>query len=121
MVEGLVAAGLWEQAGQAARAIPDADAQGEALRAVVEGLVAAYLDNAAALTPESTRGQPHRGELLRIQARKLIADLLGSRSWLRAIEPLGKLSPMEVAAIGEAILAQKFWQDLNDFEDVRDK
>jgi hypothetical protein len=108
VVQGLVAAKLWEQAEQAARTIPDTGQQAQALGAVVDGLVAAYRDNAAALTPGSTRGQPNRGEWLRIQARRLVGDLLGSQHWLLAIEPLGKLSPVEVATIGEEILAQKF-------------
>ncbi len=105
---GLVAAGLWEQAEQAARAIPDTGDQARALGTVVEGLVAAYLDNSALLTPVSAREQADRGELLRTQALWLVADLLSSQHWFRAIRPLGKLSPVGVVAISEAILTQKF-------------
>ena len=80
--------------------VPDpADRDNPGPGAVLERLVAAYLDNAAALTPESTRRQSDRGEVLRLQARRLVGDLLGSQYWLRAIESLGKLSPVEVVAV----------------------
>ena len=77
---------------------------------VAEDLVAAYLDNSAALVSVSTRERAGRGELLRTQARRLVADLLGSQYWFSAIRPLGKVNPLEVATIGEAILVSENFQ-----------
>jgi hypothetical protein len=110
VAEGLASAGFWEQAERAARTIPGQAEQALALGPVVEGLVEEYLGNAAVMTHVSTPEQADGGEWLRTQACRLVADLLGSQYWYRAIRPLGKLSPGEVMVIAEAILAQKFWK-----------
>ena len=103
----LAGAGLWEQAEQAARAIPDMGRRARALAVVVEAEVAAYLDKSAALASISAREKADGGKLLRARARRLVVDLLGSQYWYLAIRSLGKLSSVDVLAIGEAILTQK--------------
>jgi hypothetical protein len=111
VVKRLAAAGRWEQAEQAARAITETSMQSRALETVAEGLITAYLDYAAAGIPASMGEQHDRSELLRLKARRLVGDLLGSEYWFRAIQLLGKLSPVEVVTIGEAILAQRLWKN----------
>jgi Trypsin-like peptidase domain len=102
VAEALADTGQWDQAERTARIIPN-----PVVQAQIHGTIA------KALTTASTQALPARSEPLRVRACRLLADVLAGESWVEAVQPLGKLSPLGIAAIYDALHALNSWPGSN--------
>jgi hypothetical protein len=95
------AAALATDAEQTARTITDPNMQAQALTTVAKALAQTDPDRAATPLVDGAG----RSELLHVRTCQLLADVLSGESWLEAMELLGKLDPLGVAAVFEALHA----------------